>query len=72
MDYEVINLLGQTVFDRALTDSQLNRELKNERRGCVRLMEIFQKTLAIDSENVDAHYNLEPVVCSVERQGEGR
>ncbi len=57
MDYEVINLLGQTVFDRAL---QIRGESRAEERA-TRLkeaVEIFQKTLAIDSENVDAHYNL--------------
>jgi tetratricopeptide (TPR) repeat protein len=56
-DYEVINLLGQTVFDRAL---QIRGESRSEERA-TRLkeaVEIFQKTLAIDSENVDAHYNL--------------
>jgi tetratricopeptide (TPR) repeat protein len=56
-DYEVINLLGQTVFDRAL---QIRGESRTEERSArlKEAVEIFQKTLAIDSENVDAHYNL--------------
>lgn len=56
-DYEVINLLGQTIFDRAVQIRSKDREA--ERIG--RLQEavaVFQKTLAIDTENVDAHYNL--------------
>ena len=54
-DYEVINELGQTYFERA----------KMERGDPVRQKEIlrqairqFQKTLALDSENLTAHYNL--------------
>ena len=56
-DYEVINLLGQTIFDRAL---QIRSEANAAERSA-RLQEavdVFRKTLAIDSENVDAHYNL--------------
>ena len=57
MDYEVINLLGQTIFDRAL---QMRAESKvDERNGRLQeAVDVFQKTLAIDAENVDAHYNL--------------
>ncbi len=54
-DYEVINELGQTLFERA----------KAERGDPVRQREFleaaarrFRDTLAIDSENVTAHYNL--------------
>ena len=54
-DYEVINELGQTLFERA----------KQERGDKVRFEQFlrlaeerFQKTLALDSENVAAHYNL--------------
>lgn len=56
-DYEVINLLGQTIFDRAL---QIRAEARvDERQGRLQeAVEVFHKTLAIDSENVDAHYNL--------------
>jgi len=57
MDYTIINLLGQTIFDRAL---QIRGESRADERNA-RLQEavdVFQKTLAIDSENIDAHYNL--------------
>lgn len=56
-DYEVINLLGQTIFDRAKQIRDPDRE--SERTSRFReAVEVFQRTLAIDSENVDAHYNL--------------
>ncbi len=56
-DYEVLNLLGQTIFDRAL---QLRGAANAEERRArmMEAVEVFQKTLLIDSENVDAHYNL--------------
>ena len=54
-DYEVINELGQTVFERA----------KMERGNPARQRELleaaarrFRDTLAIDPENLTAHYNL--------------
>ena len=56
-DYEVINLLGRTIFDRAL---QIRSEARKDERDA-RLSEaadVFERALAIDSENVDAHYNL--------------
>ena len=56
-DYEVNNLLGQTIFDRAL---QIRGDERSEER-IQRLREaadVFRSTLAIDAENVDAHYNL--------------
>ena len=56
-DYEVINLLGQTIFDRALQiRSEANAAERNARLQ--EAVDVFRKTLAIDSENVDAHYNL--------------
>jgi tetratricopeptide (TPR) repeat protein len=57
LDYEVINLLGQTRFDLA-------RQLRGPSRAKARkqlltqAVEDFQKTLDIDPENVNAHYNL--------------
>jgi tetratricopeptide (TPR) repeat protein len=56
-DYEVINELGQTLFERA-------KQFRGERRRAEReklLREAvaqFEKTLQIDSENVAAHFNL--------------
>lgn len=56
-DYEVINELGQTLFERA----KLERGEENATRRREFLQQAvarFQKTLALDSENVTAHYNL--------------
>jgi len=64
-DYEVINLLGRTIFDRAL-------QIRGEARGDERIArlneaaEVFERTLEIDSENVDAHYNLSQLYAYLE------
>lgn len=56
-DYVVNNLLGQTIFDLAL-------QIRGERRKDERQQrfkeaaDVFQRTLELDPENVDAHYNL--------------
>ena len=56
-DYIVNNLLGQTLFDRAKQIRTSNRQ--DERNALLQeSIAVFQKTLSIDSENVDAHYNL--------------
>jgi tetratricopeptide (TPR) repeat protein len=64
-DYEVINLLGQTVFDRALQirDPARADERKSRLQEAV---EIFGRTLAIDSENIDAHYNLSQLYAQLD------
>ncbi len=54
-DYEVINELGQTLFERSKAERgnpEAQRRLLQEARDW------FQKTLEIDSENLAAHYNL--------------
>jgi tetratricopeptide (TPR) repeat protein len=57
LDYEVINLLGQTLFDQA-------RQVRTEDRKAERDELLrkaagqFEKTLTLDSEDVPAHYNL--------------
>lgn len=57
LDYEVINLLGQTVYDRAMEIYDPKR--KDEKMAKLKeAAEVFHRTLAIDSENVDAHSNL--------------
>lgn len=57
-DYTVINELGQAQFQRAQQfRGDANREQREARLR--RAVETFEKTLAIDSENVTAHYNLE-------------
>ena len=56
-DYEVINELGQTLFER----SKLERGPANQARQRTFLeqaVEQFRRTLALDSENLTAHYNL--------------
>lgn len=54
-DYEVINELGQTYFER----SKLERNNKaSQAQFLDKAVEQFTKTLALDPENVTAHYNL--------------
>jgi tetratricopeptide (TPR) repeat protein len=54
-DYEVINELGQTIFERA----KVERGDKTQREAFLKqAAEQFQKTLMLDSENLTAHYNL--------------
>jgi len=58
LDYHVLNLLGQTLFDLA------NQEIGSARDAARdallhQAIEQFERTLAIDSENVTAHYNLQ-------------
>jgi tetratricopeptide (TPR) repeat protein len=56
-DYEVINELGQTLFERAKLERGDDR--REARAAYLRqAVEQFQKTLALDSENLTAHYNL--------------
>ena len=58
LDYEVINLLGLTLSDRA--NQMIGRERRPARETLLRqAIEQFKNTLAIDSENVTAHYNLQ-------------
>jgi tetratricopeptide (TPR) repeat protein len=58
LDYEVINLLGRTLFDRALQETGALR--KESRESLLRqAVERFERTLEIDAENVTAHYNLQ-------------
>jgi tetratricopeptide (TPR) repeat protein len=56
-DYEVINELGQTLFERAkLERASASRTRRDEFLN--QAAEQFHKTLALDSENLTAHYNL--------------
>src|SRR5207253_10891237 len=56
-DYEVINELGQTLFERAKAEHGSARN--DQRRALLQqAVEQFQKALALDSENVAAHHNL--------------
>ena len=54
-DYEVLNLLARSLYNRA------RREPRSSRERLVflsRSIAAYKKTLAIDSENVAAHYGL--------------
>ena len=55
LDYEVINELGQTLFERA----KLERgDESAQRKWLQEAVTRFKRTLEVDSENVAAHYNL--------------
>jgi len=57
LDYRLRNELGQTLFERAkLERGDARREPREAFLG--RAIEQFEATLAIDPENVAAHYNL--------------
>jgi tetratricopeptide (TPR) repeat protein len=54
-DYEVINELGQAYYERA----KMERTHPKQQKASLNLaIEAFQKVLALDSENVTAHYTL--------------
>lgn len=56
-DYVVNNLLGKIIFDQAVAITGQSRRA----RRLARLEEsitVFERTLELDSENVDAHHNL--------------
>ncbi len=57
LDYEVIDLLGQTLFERA---KQIRDPDQQEERTALlkQAVDAYQKVLKIDSENVSAHYGL--------------
>jgi tetratricopeptide (TPR) repeat protein len=54
-DYEVINELGQTLFERS---KQERNNPARQREFLNQAIERYKKTLELDSENVAAHYNL--------------
>jgi tetratricopeptide (TPR) repeat protein len=63
-DYQVINLLGSTLFDLGRQRSRQNLAAKADR--CWRdAIDQFEKTLAIDSENVTAHHNLQLLYAEI-------
>jgi len=54
-DYEVINELGQAYFEQAKTE---RGNPAKQREALSQAAQQFEKTLAIDSENLTAHYTL--------------
>jgi tetratricopeptide (TPR) repeat protein len=53
-DYVIQNKLGSTLFKRA----QFERNVKQRDAFLLRAITAYQRTLAIDPENMDAHYGL--------------
>jgi tetratricopeptide (TPR) repeat protein len=56
-DYEVLNELGQTLFERAKMERGEAR-LEKRKEFLRAAVQRFDATLALDSENMTAHYNL--------------
>ena len=56
-DDVVINLLGQTIYDRATQIRGTSRQEEKLQR-LQEAADVFEQTLRFDSENVDAHHNL--------------
>ncbi len=56
-DIEVLNVLGRTLFDRA-EQLRLETEAPNRKAMLNDAAKQFQRTVVIDPENVNAHYNL--------------
>jgi len=57
-DYEVINLLGLTLFDLGQLRARQKRP-EESKAYFSQAIEEFEKTLSLDSENVTVHYNLQ-------------
>ncbi len=67
LDYMVLNELGGALFDLGTKRNRQDRveEAKEHWREAV---EVFQRTLKIDSENASAHYHLERLYALLEQQ----
>ena len=66
LDYEILNLHGQILFDLGRQFARMARSRGPESDAAIQSKKYFQlatqqfkKTLSIDSENVTAHYNLQ-------------
>lgn len=71
IDYEVINLLGQTLFDLGRLRARQNRADEAIRHWEDAVAQ-FEKTLTIDSENVAAHYNLQLLYSELDQPEKSR
>lgn len=60
MDYRVINLLGQTLYEKA-KQIRSPAELPARQDLLEQATEQYRKTLTLDPENVDAHYGLRQI-----------
>jgi tetratricopeptide (TPR) repeat protein len=56
-DYRLLNELGQTLYERAKEERGEQRSARRQDL-LAKAIGYFERTLAIDSENVNAHYNL--------------
>ena len=61
-DYEVINELGQTYFERSKVE---RADLKKRNDFLQKAIERLNATLSLDTENVTAHYNLALIYSQV-------
>ena len=66
-DYEVINELGQARYERAKME---RRDPARRREFLQQAASSFQKTLAIDPENLTAHYTLALIYTELGREDE--
>ena len=66
-DYIVRNLLGQTLFERARQIRGPENRMAREQLLAAAIEE-FKKTLVIDPENTDAHYNLQLLYGVIENK----
>ena len=57
-DYVVLNMLGQTLFDQAKRFRGETRKAERDRK-LQEAIDVFKRTLKIDTENVTAHFNLQ-------------
>jgi tetratricopeptide (TPR) repeat protein len=70
MDYEVINLLGQTLFEQA-KQIRSPAETPTRQRLLQEAASQYQKTLKLDAENVAAHYGLRQIQIDLKTIAEG-
>jgi tetratricopeptide (TPR) repeat protein len=65
-DYRLLNELGQTLVERAKEERGDERSARRHEL-LTKAVGYFERTLAIDSENVSAHYNLSLVFRELQR-----
>jgi tetratricopeptide (TPR) repeat protein len=62
-DYRVLNRLGQALFERAKRER--GRDAERLRALLAEAAQTFERTLALDPENVEAHFNLSLVYAQL-------
>ena len=68
-DYVVLNELGKAYYNTALTFRGKKR-LAERTEMMLKATESFEKTIAIDTENVEAHYQLSAIYSQLAEQAE--